>query len=263
MRTVNDRCPNCDGEIEAIAGNRDAVACVECGLVNPETNQSEPLNEGSSGSTSGDVDKYGTDEVNEGWKEQVGITDSSDENLVEILSLVDEYIEAMNLSQSVRLRTAEILMSVWEHGLFEGRQKEVVTAGGVYAAGRELQEPRPLTNLSNAADVSESAVNNAYRLLIAELELPIPVSGPQAYVTYVGQELSLPSEVITEAETALESSLGDGGNPAGIAAAVLYLLVDDCESEVTLNEAGAAAGVSKETVWRNTQTLRDSGREFS
>lgn len=260
---MTDRCPSCDGEIEDVAGDRGAVACVDCGLVNPETNQPETLEEDSSDTTGGDGNKYGTDEVNEGWKRQVGVTDSSDENLVEILSLVDEYVEAMNLSESVRLRTAEILMSGWEHGLFEGRQKEVVTAGGVYAAGRELQEPRPLTNLSTTAEVSESSVNNAYRLLVAEVELTIPVSGPQAYVTYVGQELSLPSGVIDEAEAILESSLGDGGNPAGIAAAVLYLVADDCESEVTLNEAGSAAGVSKETVWRNTQTLRDSGREFS
>lgn len=261
VRTVTDRCPNCDGEIEAIAGNREAVACVDCGLVNPETNQPEPEEEASLVSAGGSESKPDTDDIKKGWKSQVGITDSSDENLVEILSLVDAYVEDINLSQKVRIRAAEILLLAWEAEIFEGRQKESVTAGGIYAAARECDQPRPLTKVSDVAEVSESKINTTYRLIVAELELEIPISGPEDYVSYLGFELSLSDEVIHEAADVLEQGVDCQGNPAGIAASVLYLLAGE-DYDITLNEAGTAAGVSKETVWRHTQTVRDSGTEL-
>jgi len=253
---MSDRCPSCDGKIAEIAGDRGAVACVDCGLVNPETNQPETSEEPPPVSTGEASGKSDTDAIKKGWKSQVGVTDSSDENLVEILSLVDDYIQHMKLPRAARLRTAELLMSAWERGLFEGRQKEAVTAGGVYAAGRECGHPRPLTTISNGAEVDESKVNNAYRLLISELDLEIPITGPEDYVPYIGDELSLSESLIHEAETILKEEIERSGNPAGVAASVLYLLTDD-EDEITLQQAGMAAGVSKDTVWRHTRTIRN------
>lgn len=259
---MTDWCPNCNGEIVDIAGDRGAVACVDCGLVNPETNQPEATEEPTSDSIDVANGKTDTEGINEGWKSQVGITDSSDENLVEILSLVDAYVEGTNLSQEVRIRAAEMLLSAWEYDIFEGRRKEPVTAGGVYAAARELDQPRPLTKVSDMAGVPESTINNTYRLIVSELELAIPISRPEDYVSYLSCELSLPQDLVDEASVLLKQEVNCRGNPAGIAASVLYLLALD-DHDVTLNEAGAAAGVSKETVWRHTQTIRDSGYEIT
>ena len=95
---------------------------------------------------------------------------------------------------------------------------------------------------------------------MSELDLEIPVTGPEDYVPYIGGELSLPESVIHEAVTMLKEDIECSGNPAGVAASVLYLLATD-EYEITLKQAGRAAGVSKETVWRNTQTVRESVSE--
>lgn len=258
---MTDRCPDCDGAITDVAGNRDVVACVDCGLVNPEVNQPEIGEENPPVSTSGNSGKSDTERVDRGWKSRVCVADSSDENLIDILSLVDTYIENTNLSREVRLRAAEVVISAWESDLFEGRQKEVVTTGSVYAAARELHQPRPLTILCDIAEVRESTVNDAYRLIVSELGIEIPIPRPEDYVSYIGEEMSLSQALIHEAAELLEQEVNCRGNPAGIAASMLYLLArKDCD--VTLTQAGDASGVSKETVWRHSQAIRDSVSEL-
>jgi transcription initiation factor TFIIB len=261
---TTDQCPHCNGELTAVAGDRDAVTCVDCGAVNPQeghdeeeaTHPNEPATDASSDQHSG------TQTNSDGWKHDVGITDSTDENLVEILSIVDTVVERLSLPQSVQLQAAELLFSAWEEGLFTGRQKEIVTAGGVYAAARKCDHPRPLTNVSDAVGVAESKVNDVYRVIVAELALEVPISTPVDYVPHVGDELSLPQSVINEAEAILSQGIDCPGNPAGVAASVLYLLAPD-DQDITLKQAGSAAGVSKETIWRHTQTLRDSVPEVT
>jgi transcription initiation factor TFIIB len=256
-------CPACDGELTPVAGDRDAVVCNKCGQVNPKPTDSdayEPKRAKEAG-----VDRHqsiDTQPITDDWKHSVAVTDSSDKNIVEILSLVDTYVEATNHSQEVRLRAAEMLVSAWEIGLFEGRRKEPLAAGGVYAAGRECGDPRPLTIVSNTAGVDESKLNDAYRLLISELDLEIPITGPEDYVPYLGCELSLPESMVRKSESVLEKEVDCSGNPAGVAVAVLYLLASD-DYDVTLKRAGSAAGVSKETVWRKTKALRELGAEIA
>lgn len=261
---THNSCPTCNGELTSVVGNRDAVVCKECGRVNPLPTESDRCNTESAKNKHEDSDNdyLNTQPIKQGWKSKVGVSDSSDQNIVEILSLVDTYIEGAKLPQEIRLRAAEILLSAWEDGLFEGRQKEPLAAGGVYAAARELDHPRPLTKISNTAELSESKLNDGYRLVVSVSEIEIPVAEPEDYAPYVGHELSLPQSLIREAVTMLEEEIECRGNPAGVAASALYLFASD-DHDITLKEAGEAAGVSKETVWRHTQSIRDSGHELS
>jgi transcription initiation factor TFIIIB Brf1 subunit/transcription initiation factor TFIIB len=262
---MGDQCPFCNGNLNEVPGERDAVVCVDCGGVNPQDTYDEEKTTFPEESVTDAVNGHEhTDTAAESnsWKDNVGITDSTDENLVEILSILDSYIETLSLPQSVQLRAAEMLLSAWEEGLFAGRQKEIVTAGGVYAAARQRDHPRPLTKVSDTAGVAESKINTVYRVIVSELALEVPISTPDDYTPHVGDELSLPQSVVEEAEAVLSRDIDCSGNPAGIAASVLYLLAPD-DQEITLQQAGSAAGVSKETVWRHSQTLRDSVPEVT
>jgi len=251
-----DSCPACKGELNSVPGHPDAVVCSECGRVNPK--QTEDDTHETQFSEQKPDDTNDIQPITRGWKQNVTVTDSSDENVVEILSLIDRYVEATALPQKVRLRAAEILVSAWECGLFEGRRKEPLVASGVYAAGRECDTPRPLTTVSNTTGVDESKLNDAYRLLMSKLDLEVPITAAEDYAAYIGRELSLPESVVQEAVATLKNEVDCNGNPAGIAASVLYLLAIN-DSDITLKRAGAAAGVSKETVWRHTKSIRESG----
>jgi len=255
-----DSCPACKGELNSVPGNPDAVVCSNCGRVDPKQTEADTHETQFSEQKADDTNDI--QPTTRGWKQNVTVTDSSDENIVEILSLIDRYVEATALPQKVRLRAAEILVSAWEGGLFEGRRKEPLAAAGVYAAGRECGHPRPLTTVSNTTEVSESKLNDDYRLLMSKLDLEIPITVAEDYAPYIGRELSLPESVVHEAVATLKKEVDCSGNPAGIAASVLYLLASN-DSSITLKQAGAAAGVSKETVWRHTKSLRESGAKIS
>jgi len=255
-----DSCPVCKGELNSVPGNPDSVVCSECGRVNPK--QTEADTHETQFSEQKDDATNDIQPITRGWKQKVTVTDSSDENIVDILSLIDRYVEATALPQKVRLRAAEILVSAWEGGLFEGRRKEPLAAAGVYAAGRVCGHPRPLTTVSNTTEVSESKLNDAYRLLMSKLDLEVPITVAEDYAPYIGRELSLPESVVHKAVATIKKEVDCSGNPAGIAASVLYLFASN-DSDITLKQAGAAAGVSKETVWRHTQSLRESGVEIT
>jgi transcription initiation factor TFIIIB Brf1 subunit/transcription initiation factor TFIIB len=232
----------------------DAVACTDCGIVDPSiATTTDDLSE------SGDVQnkRSGNQPVSMcDLVDAVEIRDSSDENLVELLASLDKVSEALDVDNSVQIRSAENAVSAWEHRVSHGRSKDAVVGGCVYAATREQGCPRPLTIVSDEAGTTESTLNKSYRAIVSELDLEMPIIGPSAYTQYLGQRLHLPSPVIENVDWALEEEVDLNGNPAGIAVAVLYIGGTDAGYDLTLSEAGMVAGVAKETVWRNVREIR-------
>jgi transcription initiation factor TFIIIB Brf1 subunit/transcription initiation factor TFIIB len=68
--------------------------------------------------------------------------------------------------------------------------------------------------------------------------------------------LEVEKGVILEGLEILEEAPSISGNPAGIAAAALYLAGRQSDAPFTLSDAGVAAGVTKETVWRKSKEIR-------
>jgi len=246
--TLPSDCPACGGTLTEVMHSSDDTVCEQCGRVNPLERQTEEL------STRKDTTKGGGS-IKVGWNSQGVIKDSSDQNIAEMLSYIGDYIHQLELDENVQIRTAELAISAWEAGLSHGRSKESIVAGCLYAASRELECPRPLTNVSEITELSESELNNSYRVIVSKLELTLPIVTPEDYLDYLGQQMNLPNKVINKAEKLVTSNTGYNGNPAGIASAALYLVGNRYDCDITLVQAGQAAGVAKETVWRNTQSL--------
>jgi len=246
-------CPDCGGKLTEAPGDSNERICKECGLVNPVANQTENEIQFA-------IDKERseeTEEIKSGWKNQVVVEDSSDQNLVEFLATVDEYVQQLEFDKDAQIRIAELVIASWERNLFHGRSEEALVAGCAYAASRELGCPRPLTIVSETASMSESKLNRSYRTLTTELGVTIPVTAPEGYLGYLRHRMGLPKRAGDEAKEILKTDEDYKGNPAGLAAAALYLAGKICGQDVTLSEAGRAAGVAKETVWRNVQMLKD------
>jgi transcription initiation factor TFIIB len=88
-------------------------------------------------------------------------------------------------------------------------------------------------------------------MITRELDLQINPPGPKEYVPHLNSQFELPNHVEREAFEILRGTETTGCNPAAIAAAALYTATQDSDS-LTLQTAGKAAGVSKETVWRHS-----------
>lgn len=139
-----------------------------------------------------------------------------------------------------------------------GRSEDTTIAACVSIACREAERPRPAPAIGEAIGVEASKLKSTSRKLVGELELQLSLVGPAEYVPYLGAELDLDGESIAVAVEGLRAADRIPGNPAGIAAAALYLAVSDCANAVTLSEAGQAAGVTKETVWQRVANLRST-----
>mgnify|MGYP000283050944 CR=1 FL=1 len=137
-----------------------------------------------------------------------------------------------------------------------GRELQGMIAASVYIACRQSGEPVPTNAVVDAIGSTKRRFQNSYRVLIDELESQVMPPEPSGYISYLGMELEV-SEYVIERAGKLTKTAHVGGNPAAIAVAALYIASGESSEGMTLCEAGEAAGVAKETVWRHSQEMRE------
>lgn len=261
--TAPERCPSCESTEIDTETDLATGLCTDCGLVldgqasapPPPTPSDRP-----NGEQGGSVDGRGDDGPPDvDWREAVDVKDVSDQRLVDLLTRVDVVAEDLVLEEAVRVRTAELVVEAWESRFMHGRSEDATIAACVSTACRESGRPRPAPAIGEAIGVDASKLKSTFRKLAGELELQPPPVGPAEYVPYLGAELNLDGDSMTTTVEGLRATERIPGNPAGIAAAALYLAVSGRANAVTLSEAGQAAGVTKETVWQKVTLLRNVG----
>lgn len=254
-----ETCPSCGGEATEIVSGIDTPICRDCGKVDPETTHSQSL-EDDKGDGSDNPVRAEALFSTEGQNRQdhpFDIEDSSDANLARLLLSGDRAAHCLGFRDDERLRTAELAAFAWENHFSHGRSMDAIVGACLYTAARESARPRPITVVAEAVETSEEAINTAYRALVSELEISVPVTGPAPYTHYLSDQLDLPNGITEEVVEVLSEDLDVSGNPAAVAAGALYLAANSRGHEVTLVDAGQAAGVAKETVWRKVSSLRE------
>ncbi|MCU4752636.1 transcription initiation factor IIB family protein [Halobacteria archaeon AArc-curdl1] len=250
-------CPLCSGKLMEIVSGSDTLVCDDCGMVDPET-KTDQSDGGDKGDGSYSSSQTEDQSLKTEWIRDVEIKDSSDENLVELLILVDEVALELGFDDEERVRAAELATSAWENRLPHGRSMDTIVGACAYITSRENERPRPVSIIAEVLGEDEESVNKSYRVLITSLEVEVPLTGPDTYAYYLGEQLGIPNDVTRSVEDVLSKDIEISGNPAGIAAGALYLAANARDHDITLVEAGQAAGVAKETVWRKVSDLRES-----
>jgi transcription initiation factor TFIIB len=247
--TQISRCPVCgEKEINTDLGVSGGV-CRTCGLVHDGNRWTS---DGTDGLNMKDQSKQSGRKSD--WRENITIQDASDKQLVTFLSMIDTVAAELNLSTEERNQAADIVTEAWNQNLMHGRDMGGMVAAGVYVTCRKSGKPRPITTVAAAVDIKKSTLQNSYRVLINTLELEIDPPTPSQYLPHLSGELEVSDSVAERASEILETNTL-GGNPAGIAVAALYIASDHNSNSPTLYEAGEAAGVTKETVWKKSKRL--------
>ncbi len=139
-----------------------------------------------------------------------------------------------------------------EKGLVRGRSLESVAAAAVYAACRMHGVPVTLDDIAKFVKGGRKEVARCYRLLVRELKLRMPVADPIRYVSKIVSLLGLSPRVELEAikilREAKKKGLTAGKDPAGLAAAAIYIAALKLGERRTQKEIAAAAGVTEVTV---------------
>lgn len=289
--SLTDRtCPECDGRLKA---GRHETICSDCGLVvdsehidhGPEWRSFDederrrtgaPVTEArhdrglrtemgrhedANGNTI-DEDKRGRLARLRKQHRRSKLETKRDRNQMEGIYEVRRLTSALGMEDSIRNQACRLFKTAQNDDLLRGRSIEAMAAASVYAACRCNDLPRTLGEVVPVARVARSRVENAYGVLNRELALPAVPPTPESYLPQFVSQLDMPTEVRRQAqefcERAEAADLANGRNPAGVAAACVYLAAER-KSGIMVTQAAVCdlADISPPTLRARVEELRE------
>lgn len=245
-------CTVCDGNLTE-RGPKPALVCEDCGRVNDGEITAENTDGTSehAGFTPAENKQTSTT-----WTKSVDIADSTDEQLVDLLSRVDEVGSDLQAGPDARDQAAELVTDAWEHRLLEGRSVDSAVGACWYITFRDEGKPRPIGVVADAVGSTSGELHSFRQTVSDELEVFPTVVRPSEYLPYLRSHLDLSVMTVRTAQKLLEQ-VSLAGNPAGIAAGGLYVAAHELSESVTMVEAARAVDLSKETIWQRVDDLRN------
>jgi transcription initiation factor TFIIB len=172
---------------------------------------------------------------------------------------LDRLRSVLRLSEAIIEKTAYVYRRAQERGLVRGRTMRAVLGAAIYIVQREMGISGTREDIIKATSTKEKDLARAYRILLRELDLKVPMLDPIKCVSRVANMASISERTKRRAidmiHNVIKSGLAAGKDPMGLAAAVLYL---SCVSSGELKSQAViaeAAGVSEVTLRKNQRMI--------
>jgi len=186
------------------------------------------------------------------WQIRSRIQSSVDRNQAQAMNELERLSNQLRLSKAVKEEAAIVYRRAVERGLVRGRSIESVMAAAIYLACRLKRVPRSLDEIAAQTKATRKEIARCYRLLVRELQVKVPVVNPLDYLPRLGSLLGLSGKTLKRAaevlEAAREKALVAGKDPAGLAAAAIYIATLLEGEKRTQKEIASVAGVTEVTV---------------
>jgi len=168
---------------------------------------------------------------------------------------------ALGLSRGMREEASSIYRAAQDANLIRGRSIETMAAGSIYAACRCRGHPRLLGEIAEVAQCAKDKVELGYRVLNAELGLDAQVVQVTEHIPRLAAAVDASDRVrhraVELAELADDAGITNGRNPAGVAAACLYVADQEFEAEYTQAELARLADVTPLTLRKRYYELQE------
>ena len=125
------------------------------------------------------------------WDSRSQVHEPVDRNFRQAFSELDRLKDKLALSDAVIEKTAYIYRKALDKGLVRGRSIPGLVAAALYAACRDTETPRTLTDVANGINIKRKDVARCYRLLLRELDLKMPVVDPIKCVARIASKAGL------------------------------------------------------------------------
>lgn len=183
----------------------------------------------------------------------------AERNLATGLSEIARIASELELADSLREQASSLFRTAQDNDLLMGRSIESIAAASVYAICRLNETTRTLAEVAAVTPVDMGRVENGYRTLNTELELPVPPQSPIAFIPSIADEFELPAQVEQRAREfaarAHDEGVSSGTHPAGFAAACLAVAASSMADPPTQLAIADAADVSAATVRNHRDRL--------
>ncbi|MFQ6025368.1 MAG: transcription initiation factor IIB family protein [Nitrosopumilaceae archaeon] len=196
------------------------------------------------------------------WDSRSQVHEPIDRNYRQAFSELDRLKDKLALSDAVIEKTAYIYRKALEKGLVRGRSIPGLVAAALYAACRDTETPRTLTDIAHGINIKRKDVARCYRLLLRELDLKMPVVDPVKGIARIASQAGLSEKTKRKAlkilNEAIKIEISSGKDPMGLAAASLYLACVIVGENKTQRDVAEAAGVTEVTIRNRYKGLKDS-----
>jgi transcription initiation factor TFIIB len=245
--TQIDACPACEAtDIDETVAELDGI-CTSCGFVIHDSTDVALL------------DWYGT-ETNQDesqsadWLSVCRVHNATEQQLAVAFGEIEEIADYLDLPAELRQEVADVYCDAFRTRTTDGRDTASFVAACARLGSIRIEKPIPRGRLTELAEVDNGKFHKSYLAIRDDLELSLTTPEATDYLWLLGTSLSLSSSEIQDTREMLETVTGEpslvGKDPAGIAAAAVYLTDPDC----TQTDVADVAGVSTETIrLRSTQ----------
>jgi transcription initiation factor TFIIB len=195
------------------------------------------------------------------WDERFRTRNHKERNLKQALGEIERMGSALGLPDEVRETASVIYRRALNENLLPGRTIEGVATAAIYAAARQMKNPRSIDEVAAVSRVDAMEFKRAYRYIVRELNLAVAPANPQQYVGRLASGLDIDNETEQLARKILRTAEGtgtfNGKSPVGLAAAAIYAAAQLTGKTLTQDEVGAVAEVSNVTIRNRYQELLD------
>ncbi len=196
------------------------------------------------------------------WDNRSQVHEPVDRNFRQAFSELDRLKTKLALSDPVIEKTAYIYRKALDKGLVRGRSIPGLIAASLYAACRNTETPRTLTDVANGINIKRKDIARCYRLLLRELDLKMPVVNPIKCISRISSIAELSEKTKRKAVDILDQAtkieLSAGKDPMGLAAAALYLSCVINGENKTQKDIAVAAGVTEVTIRNRYKGLKEA-----
>ena len=165
----------------------------------------------------------------------------------------------LRLSDAIVEKAAYIYRRAQEQGLVRGRTMRAVMGAAIYIVQREMGISGTLDDIIRATNTKEKDLARAYRILIRELDLKMPMIDPVKCVSRVANKANISERTKRKAMNMIydvvKSGLAAGKDPMGLAASVLYVSCVNSGEVKSQAAIADAAGVSEVTLRKNQRLI--------
>ena len=172
-------------------------------------------------------------------------------NLKNAFSVMAALKDKLNLTDPIIERSAYYYRKTLSSGLIKGRSIKEMVVASVYAACKEMDIPRRLEDISEAADADKIFAGRCFRIMSRELNINSATVGAARYISRVAENANVSQKTYRIALDMLDvvkkDPISDGKDPKALATAALYgacLIEEDKVSQATIAQAGGISVVT-------------------
>lgn len=294
---VKDKCPRCGKGSMLTDGNTGEMFCSKCGFVATERVEEsgpewrsftqdehgdraragaptsltmhdmglatiiDPVNKDASGkpltaSMKSTIERLRT------WDSRSQVHEPVDRNFRQAFSELNRLKDKLAISDAVIEKAAYIYRKALDKGLVRGRSISALMAAALYAACRNTETPRTLSDVASGINIKRKDVARCYRLLLRELDLKMPVTDSIQCVARIASVIGIAEKTkryaIKVLQDAQKNEVSAGKDPMWLAAAALYLACVLLGENKTQKDIAQAAGVTEVTIRNRYKGLKEA-----